>query len=198
MTSKSRPDSVTGGCLCGAIRYTIHFPADAEWPPSHNATCQCTQCRKTTGSLLPQLLEIPLSHVTPDLTPTYDAAALPSYRLYRSSSRACRGFCTACGSSLTWIDAERPETIEVHVGTLDEEVLIGRLVESKEEERDEYGVRQKREGGWGRELGKARWHNFVENAVPGVTDRMEGPKHLRIGLEGEKSFGGGLEDVGRG
>lgn len=35
MTSKSRPESITGGCLCGSIRYTIHFPADAEWPPSH-------------------------------------------------------------------------------------------------------------------------------------------------------------------
>lgn len=27
------PLSVTGGCLCGGVRYTITFPENAEWPP---------------------------------------------------------------------------------------------------------------------------------------------------------------------
>jgi hypothetical protein len=29
----SRPESIAGGCLCGAIRFTISFPNDADWPP---------------------------------------------------------------------------------------------------------------------------------------------------------------------
>ncbi|KAF4310843.1 putative duf636 domain protein [Botryosphaeria dothidea] len=190
MTSKSRPESITGGCLCGSIRYTIHFPADAEWPPSHNATCQCTQCRKTTGSLLAQLLEVPLAQVSPNLTPSFDATLLPAYRLYQSSPGIHRGF------SLTWMTlAERPEVIEVHVGTLDEEVLIGSVV--KEEGKDGYGPRKQRVGGWGEELGRARWHNFVENAVPSVTDGEAGPKYLRTGGEAEERFEGTLGDIGR-
>ena len=34
MAPSSQPGSITGGCLCGAIRFTISFPKDAEWPPS--------------------------------------------------------------------------------------------------------------------------------------------------------------------
>lgn len=91
--------------------------------------------------------------------------------------------------------AERPEVIEVHVGTLDEEVLIGSVV--KEEGKDGYGPRKKRVGAWGEELGRARWHNFVENAVPGVTDGEARPKYLRTGGEAEESFEGTLGDIGR-
>ncbi|GME57473.1 uncharacterized protein LTHEOB_4748 [Neofusicoccum parvum] len=194
MTSESRPESITGGCLCGSVRYTIHFPPDAEWPPSHNATCQCTQCRKATGALVPQLLELPARHLRPSLA-AEDRAALPTYRLYASSARARRGFCCACGSALTWLTDDVPGGIEVHVGTLDESVLIGEVVE--EEQGDGFGTRKRRVGGWGRELAVARWHNFVENAVPGVTDGMEGVKYLETGSKGEKGFEGTLKDIGR-
>ncbi|KAF4546096.1 uncharacterized protein LTHEOB_4748 [Lasiodiplodia theobromae] len=195
MTSASRPDSISGGCLCGAIRYTIQFPAGAEWPPSHNATCQCTQCRKTTGSLLPHLLELPATDITPDLT-TESPSALPTYRLYRSSPKAQRGFCATCGSSLTWQTADAPGRIEVHVGTLDEEVLIGKVVEEKDGD-DGYGAVRKRNGGWGKELAVARWHNYVENAVPGVTDGVAGPKYLTVGSQGQRGFEGDLASIGR-
>lgn len=33
MSQTKLPVSVPGGCLCGAIRYTITFPGHAEWPP---------------------------------------------------------------------------------------------------------------------------------------------------------------------
>lgn len=28
----TRPEQITGGCLCGSIRYAITFPEDASWP----------------------------------------------------------------------------------------------------------------------------------------------------------------------
>lgn len=94
-----------------------------------------------------------------------------------------------------WSTDERPDVVEVPVGSLDEDVLLGKVVGDDGE--DEYGARRKRTGGWGRELAVPRGHNFVENAVPGVTDGMAGPKYLTVGNDGKKSFEGALRDIGR-
>jgi len=52
------------------------------------------------------------------------------------------------------------------LGTLDEEVLCGKK-----------GEDGKREGGLGTELCKADSHIWMENAIPGVTDKLEGRKY---------------------
>ncbi len=33
MSQPDRPMEVTGGCLCGAVRYILHFTKDSPWPP---------------------------------------------------------------------------------------------------------------------------------------------------------------------
>jgi len=33
MAGKGHPQSVTGGCLCGAVRYTLSFGEEGSWPP---------------------------------------------------------------------------------------------------------------------------------------------------------------------
>lgn len=38
---------------------------------------------------------------------------------YRSSEKATRSFCGACGSSLFWESSETPEVVDVAIGTLD-------------------------------------------------------------------------------
>ncbi|KAJ7640244.1 hypothetical protein B0H17DRAFT_994820 [Mycena rosella] len=48
---ESIPTTVTGGCLCEGVRYQIDFAPDHDWENTPN-TCQCTQCRKMTGSLV--------------------------------------------------------------------------------------------------------------------------------------------------
>ena len=42
MDEKATP--ITGGCLCGAVRY------EASEPPDLNGTCNCRNCQKWTGS----------------------------------------------------------------------------------------------------------------------------------------------------
>jgi hypothetical protein len=74
----------TGGCLCGAIRYTI------ETEKTELGACSCEQCRRQTGSLLVSL----------DASAEAVAFTKGEPAVYTSSSWAERGFCRDCGSTL--------------------------------------------------------------------------------------------------
>lgn len=73
----------TGGCLCGAVRYT------AQLEGSGLGACHCGMCRKFTGG----------PFVAASATSvTWEQA--DQLRVYASSDWAERGFCATCGSSL--------------------------------------------------------------------------------------------------
>ena len=38
------PEPLTGGCLCGAVRYAVDVPV------THLAACYCTDCRRLSGA----------------------------------------------------------------------------------------------------------------------------------------------------
>jgi hypothetical protein len=93
-----------GGCLCGAVRYELAgAPASAD-------ICYCTQCQRQTGSPVPAFVTYPLDRFRL-------AAGGPV--TYRSSARAVRQFCGACGSSLFWREDGAGE-LDVFAGTLDD------------------------------------------------------------------------------
>jgi hypothetical protein len=94
---------VTGGCLCGAVRYTITGSLRGV------VLCHCAMCRRTHG------------HVGAYTSAARSALALTESRglkWYRSSALARRGFCRECGASLFWERAER-DTVSIAAGTLD-------------------------------------------------------------------------------
>jgi hypothetical protein len=101
---ESKPGEQRGGCLCGAVRYTVRGPLR----PVVN--CHCGQCRRFHGHF-----------------GAYTAAALADLSIedeaslgwYRSSDFARRGFCRVCGSSLFW-HALAEDGISIAAGTLDE------------------------------------------------------------------------------
>lgn len=77
----------SGGCLCGAIRFTVPDPL------APGEACHCCACRKQTGHYL--------------VTTAIDPASLAltgeaSLRWYPSSETIRRGFCGTCGSVLFW------------------------------------------------------------------------------------------------
>ncbi|KAF2871781.1 Mss4-like protein [Massariosphaeria phaeospora] len=187
----SRPDSISGGCLCGAVRFTISFPKAEDWPPKGNGICQCTMCRKHSGSLLPQNCSFPKSHITPPLDSN------PTFKRYASTPSAHRGFCSTCGSALTFQYAKEPDVIEINLGAIDEEVLCGKKDEAKAWE-DEYGIHvpRIRGSGWGKELCYPQYHIFAENEIPGVTDGFEGSKYLQDRVE-RKAFAGTAVDLNK-
>ncbi|KAF2204670.1 hypothetical protein GQ43DRAFT_478033 [Delitschia confertaspora ATCC 74209] len=177
----SRPQSLSGGCLCGAIRFAISLSSDGDWPPTTNGTCQCTACRKHTGNILPQYTGFKTKDISPPLTSN------PEYKTYESSSTGSRGFCSKCGSSLTFNDKRDPEHTEMNLGAFDEEVLCGKKDEASAWE-DEHGRHVPRVGGVGKELCTAKYHIFMENAIPGVTDELEGTKWRLSSRMGKRNW----------
>ncbi len=97
------PETHTGGCLCGGVRYSLRGvlrPVIA---------CHCGQCRRTSGH-----------YAAMTSVPTRDLVLTSSGTLswYRSSPRAERGFCRVCGGNLFWRpDGENRTAITA--GTLD-------------------------------------------------------------------------------
>jgi hypothetical protein len=104
MSLEMRP-SLTGGCLCGAVRYRV------EGPLRDVVICHCSQCRRYHG------------HAVAFTSVPADRLAFTEDRglgWYRSSDAAERGFCRICGSSLFWRRLGGDE-IAVTAGSLDGE-----------------------------------------------------------------------------
>ncbi len=96
--------AITGGCLCGAVRFT------AEGDPRRVTHCHCTMCRKAMGSV-----------VATFATFARDRVSWEGERaLYESSDIGWREFCPRCGSSLTYNYRPRPERIYVAMGCFDD------------------------------------------------------------------------------
>ena len=95
---------VTGGCLCGAIRY------EADQPPYEAGYCHCRMCQKSLGNLFGPSVFFKLAHFR-------FVSGKPVW--YRSSDLVQRGFCGDCGSPIAYqrIDAD---FLVIWIGTLDQ------------------------------------------------------------------------------
>ncbi|KAM0356008.1 hypothetical protein ACHAPU_000401 [Fusarium lateritium] len=105
MASEEYPTSVSGGCLCGSVRYTITLPPSHDWKRG---------CRKNGGSLVAWLHNFPASSVA--------FTSQTTLSRYHATPRAARGFCSNCGSWLFW-RREDSDSISMAVGTVDKDAL---------------------------------------------------------------------------
>lgn len=94
----------TGGCLCGAVRYTVTGPRRGV------IYCHCSQCRKQTGHYYAA------SNCAADAIEIGGADAIT---WYRASEEARRGFCSRCGSALFW-QRDGGDTISILAGSFDD------------------------------------------------------------------------------
>lgn len=99
----------TGGCLCGAVRYR----AGAE--PLVVTHCHCRMCQKQSGAAFVTWVAFPVAHFA--FTQGTPAA-------FRSSDKAQRTFCTACGGTLTFRHSESAHQVDVAAGSLDDPSAI--------------------------------------------------------------------------
>jgi hypothetical protein len=76
--------------------------------------CHCRQCRKAHGAAF-------ATYVTVGRARFHLVSGAELVRTFASSEPVLRSFCARCGSSLFWDDRSAPETIDVALGTLDDE-----------------------------------------------------------------------------
>ena len=98
---------VGGGCLCGAVRYSIALP------PRWVAHCHCSMCRRAHGAAFVTWVGNLRESVRVD-------AGADLLTAHRSSSGGQRRFCSRCGSMLFFESTHWPEELHVTLGSLDD------------------------------------------------------------------------------
>ena len=96
-----------GSCLCGAICYQVK----GEFVSSSH--CHCTMCQKQHGAACGSYGNVSFRQLE-------WVRGQEWLSQYESTTGVFRGFCSQCGSSLTWSNtAETPACIAISLGTLD-------------------------------------------------------------------------------
>lgn len=102
---------ISGGCLCGKIRYQVNGKL------SGAQNCHCEVCRKAHGAAFG----------------TFTVARMKDFqwvsgedelRGYHSSAGFTRQFCPHCGSQLTTLEDWNPQGITISAGSLDDDVAL--------------------------------------------------------------------------
>jgi len=96
---------MTGGCACGKVRYTADVESDEAY------LCHCRMCQRAMGNVSIAFTNVRRDAVRWDNEPDY----------YHSSPIARRGFCAACGTSLTfeYLDSDYAK-MDLTVGSFDD------------------------------------------------------------------------------
>ena len=104
MSAPSAP--ITGGCLCGAVRYEVTAPFVSA------GYCHCTRCQRRTGTSASASARVAPGSLRITSGEELVAAWAPPEGFLKC-------FCTACGGALWSRDPGDAETISVRLGTVD-------------------------------------------------------------------------------
>jgi len=95
---------MTGGCACGRIRFTVRIETNDAY------LCHCRMCQRASGNVSLAMKNVKKADVKWEREPDY----------YQSSPIAKRGFCSDCGTSLTFQYLEASEKMDLIVGSFDD------------------------------------------------------------------------------
>ena len=96
-------EQVQGGCMCGKIRYTARIDDYDAY------LCHCRMCQRASGNVWVAMKSLKKANVRWEREPDQ----------YRSSPIASRGFCSTCGTSLTFAFPDS-ENMDLLVATFDD------------------------------------------------------------------------------
>ncbi len=100
------PEILSGGCLCGGVRYRITGPC------RDVINCHCENCRRTHGHI---------AAYTSVLKSDLELFSQHTLQWYHDESpNTYRGFCNRCGASLFWDTRDDRNKMSVAAGSLDD------------------------------------------------------------------------------
>jgi hypothetical protein len=97
-------DAITGGCACGRVRYSVRIESDDAY------LCHCRMCQRASGNVSLAMKNVPQADVRWEREPDY----------FHSSPIARRGFCSACGTSLTFEYLKDTDKMDLTVASFDD------------------------------------------------------------------------------
>lgn len=104
--------AITGGCLCGAVRW------DCSAPPTMSGHCHCVDCRRSSGT----------GHCTHAMVPEAGFTCQGELRHYEraadSGNLVTRAFCPVCGSPVLSRNAAMPGLVFLRASSFDEPDLL--------------------------------------------------------------------------
>ncbi|GGE19966.1 hypothetical protein GCM10011390_44030 [Aureimonas endophytica] len=103
---------LTGGCLCGAVRYRAHGA------PLFAGHCYCADCRKASGSAFVPFMGFLATAV--EFFGETQQFRSPSFR----GGDAVRNTCPTCGSLVYGGEVGKDDSHTIYAGTLDDPTLF--------------------------------------------------------------------------
>jgi hypothetical protein len=101
------PKTMSGGCMCGAVRYTI------DEKPLATGLCHCNRCRPQSGTAFSTVIFIHRNK----LALTGETAVFQD--VGSSGLKVLRRYCPRCGSPLTTEPDLTPDLFMIKAGTID-------------------------------------------------------------------------------
>jgi len=99
---------LTGGCLCGAVRFEVTEPLVS------SGYCHCTRCQRRTGTAAS-----PGARIAPGSLRVLSGEE--HIRAYEPDEGFAKVFCSACGSSLWSRSQEDPDIVSIRLGAFDDD-----------------------------------------------------------------------------
>jgi len=99
---------LTGGCLCGAVRFEVTEPLVS------SGYCHCTRCQRRTGTAAS-----PGARIAPGSLRVLSGEE--HVRAYEPDEGFAKVFCSACGSSLWSRSQEDPDIVSIRLGAFDDD-----------------------------------------------------------------------------